>query len=242
MRRAVIVDDEVKSVEVLKMLVESFIEGLEIVGTANEIEEAVSVIELCKPDIVFLDITLKEGDSFQILTRLKKIDFDVVFITAYDEYTVRALKYSGINCLFKPIDVGEFEEILDKLSHKNDQTEEAIEIARELLKSKFKTIPVISDKGIRYISPDAINYFEWHENGSKIYFSDSSALISNKPVQDLTSVLENNRFAAIHSELTLNLQNIQVEKTRPGKLVFKSGPDLKLETDEINKILKMLGN
>jgi two-component system LytT family response regulator len=240
MRRAVIVDDEAKSIEVLKMLVESFIEGLEIVGTANDIETAVQVIESTKPDIAFLDITLKEGDSFQILKRLKKIDFDVVFITAYDEFTVRALSYSGIHCLYKPIDLNEFERILTQLGQPREQTEEAIEIASQLLKSKFTKIPVISDKGLLYISPEQIDYIEADETGSTINFSDFTNLLTNKPISDLAAVMENSAFGLINNHLLINLKNILVEKTKPGKLIFQSGAELRMESEEVKKALRML--
>jgi two-component system LytT family response regulator len=223
MRRAVIVDDEPKSIEVLKTLVECFIDGLEIVGTANDIETAIKVIEDTKPDIAFLDITLKEGDSFQILKRLKKIDFDVVFITAYDEYTTRALRYSGIHCLYKPIDIAEFENTLAQLNTKNEQTGDAIEIARQLLQSKFTQIPVITEKGLLYITPEQINYMESNNGGSQIYFNDFSS------------------FALIRNDLLINLKNIVVEKTKPGKVIFSSGAELRIEPEEVNKILRMLG-
>jgi len=242
MRRAVIVDDEAKSIEVLKMLVESFIEGLEIVGTANDIETAVQVIESTKPDIAFLDITLKEGDSFQILRKLKKIDFDVVFITAYDEFTVRALSYSGIHCLFKPIDLNEFERILTQLNQPREQTEEAIEIASQLLKSKFTKIPVISEKGLLYISPEQIDYIEAEDTGSRIYFSDFTNLLTNKLLSDLAAVMENSAFGLINNHLLVNLKNIMVEKTKPGKVIFQSGNELRMETEEVKKALRMLSS
>jgi len=241
MKRAVIVDDEPKSVEVLKTLVESFIEGLEIVGTANDIETAIKVIEETNPDIAFLDITLKEGDSFQILKRLKKIDFDVVFITAYDEYTTKALRYSGINCLYKPIDIMEFENTLEKLNNQQEKTGNAIEIARQLLQSKFTRIPVITDKGLIYISPDQINYLETQDDGSRIYFNDFTSLLTDKPISDLAAVLESNHFVFVRNELLVNLKNIVVEKTKPGKVIFNSGAELRMETEGVNKILKMLG-
>jgi len=239
MKRAVIVDDEPKSIEVLKTLVSEFMEGLEIVGTANDIESAIEVIEKTKPDIAFLDITLKEGDSFQILKRLKKIDFDVVFITAYDEYTVRALRYSGIHCLYKPIDLIEFEETLLKLNTPKEQTVEAIEIARELLQSKFTRIPLITEKGLLYLSPGQINYVEAEDGGSRIHFNDFSNLINNKPLADLAAVLENNGFMMLGNELLINLKNIVIEKIRPGKIFFLSGDEIKIEIEEANKILKM---
>ncbi len=241
MRRAVIVDDEPKSIEVLKALIESFIEGIEIVGTANDIKTAIQLIETCQPDLAFLDITLKEGDSFQILKQLKKIDFDVVFITAYDEYTTRALHYSGIHCLYKPIDISEFENVLDLLKNRNEEQGDAIEIARQLLQSQFTRIPVVSQKGLQYISPEQINYLETFNGGSQIYFNDFTSLLTNKTVNELSAVMENKALILLHNDLLINLKNIVIEKTKPGKVIFDSGAELKLESEDINKILRLLG-
>jgi two-component system LytT family response regulator len=240
MRRAVIVDDEPKSIEVLKALVENFIEGVEIVGTANDIETAIAVIESSKPDLAFLDITLKEGDSFQILKRLKKIDFDVVFITAYDEYTTKALRYSGIHCLYKPIDISEFEEVISQLNSRNEQSTNAIEMARELLQSKFTRIPVITEKGLMYISPNQINYMEGLEDRCRIVFNNFKSLITNKRLTDLASVMESHSFSMVNSDLLINLSNIAIERTKPGKIVFNSGDELKIESEEVIKLLKMI--
>ena len=240
-KRAIIVDDEQKSVEVLKTLVTEFIDGLEIVGTANDIAGGISIIEQTKPDIAFLDITLKEGDSFQILKKLDKIDFDVVFITAYDEFTVRALRYSGIHCLYKPIDLMEFENTLNQLHSQSEQTIEAIEMARQLLQSKFTRIPVITQKGLIYVSPEQINYLESLNNSSIIYFNDYTTLHTDRPVSDLAAVLEGAKFVFLWNELLLNLNNVVVEKTKPGKVVFQSGAELKLEAELVNKILKLIG-
>ncbi len=241
MRRAVIVDDEPKSIEVFKTLVENFIEGVEIIGSASDIVSAIELIERCKPDIAFLDIALKEGDSFQILKQLKTIDFDVVFITAYDEYTTRALRYSGIHCLYKPIDIAELEKTLTHLKIRSAQASESIEIARQLIQSKFSHIPLITPKGLKYISPDQINYMETFEEGSQIFFTDSSSLATNKTLPELSAVMENTAMVTIKTGLLINLKNIVIEKTQPNKICFQSGVDLKLETEEVNTLLRMMG-
>ena len=241
MKRAVIVDDEIKSIEVLKAITENFFDNIEICGTASDIIGGVSVITKTKPDIVFLDITLKEGDSFQILRQLEKIDFDIIFITAYDEFTVKALQYSGINVLYKPIDIEEFEKTLLNLNKTKNQNDEAIEIARQLLQSKFTKIPVTTEKGLSFMSPSEIDFIEKHQNGSCVYFSDFSILETSKSFEDLTNVLEGNNFKSASEKFFINISNLEINKTQRSKLIFASGAELKLDTDEINRILKSVG-
>lgn len=241
MKRAVIIDDEIKSIEVLKAITEQFFDDIiEICGTASDINSGVKVIKETKPDLAFLDITLKEGDSFQILRLLDKIDFDVIFITAYDEYTVKALQYSGINVLFKPIDIEEFEKTVLKISETKNQADEAIEIARHLLQSKFTKIPVTTEKGLTFISPAQIDYIEKCSKGTCIKFSDFSTLTTSKSFEDLTNVLEGNSFKTASDSYFINVSNLEVNKTQRNKLVFSSGAELKLEQEEINRILKLV--
>ncbi|NUM31063.1 MAG: response regulator [Bacteroidetes bacterium] len=241
MRRAVIVDDEVKSIEVLKAIVEQFFDDkLVISGTASDIVAGVKVIKETKPDLAFLDITLKEGDSFQILRLLDKIDFDIIFITAYDEYTVKALQYSGINVLFKPIDIEEFEKTISKISESKNQSDEAIEIARHLLQSKFTKIPVTTEKGLTFISPAQIDYIEKCTQGTCIKFSDFSTLVTNKSFETMANVLESNSFKNASGLFFINISNLEINKTQRNKLVFLSGAELKLEQEEINLILKAI--
>src|SRR6056300_959848 len=94
--RALIVDDELKSREVTKTLLGAFCPEVEVVADAEDIAGALRTIEDYKPQLVFLDITLKEGDSFQILKEIDEINFEIIFVTAYDEYSIKALKFSGI--------------------------------------------------------------------------------------------------------------------------------------------------
>ncbi|MCC6720896.1 MAG: response regulator [Bacteroidia bacterium] len=240
MKRAVIVDDELKSIEVLKAITENFIDNIEICGTASDIKGGIRIINETKPDIAFLDIALKEGDSFQILRQIDNINFDVIFITAYDEYTVKALKYSGINVLYKPIDIEEFEKTILKLSGNSKKTGQAIEIASHLLQSKFTKIPITTNKGLTFVSPSQIDYIVNKERGCCIHFNDYTLLETDKSFVDLTNVLEDSNFKIATENHYINFENIELSKTKRGKLIFKSGTELKLDSDEINRILKSM--
>jgi hypothetical protein len=100
---------------------------------------------------------------------------------------------------------------------------------------------VITQKGLIYVSPEQINYLESLNNSSIIHFNDYSTMHTDRPVSDLAAVLEGAKFVFLRNELLLNLNNVVVEKTKPGKVVFQSGAELKLEAELVNKILKLIG-
>ena len=109
---AVIVDDEIKSREVLKRLLQEVDVDLTIVGEADSVEAGFEVINKENPQLVFLDVEMLDGTGFNLLEKFDDIDFKIIFITAYDKYAIKAFKYSAIDYLLKPTGIDELENAL----------------------------------------------------------------------------------------------------------------------------------
>jgi two-component system LytT family response regulator len=114
--KALIVDDETKSREVMKVLLQLCAPEIRVADEAEGIADGLEKIRLHAPDIVFLDISLREGDSFMLLERLKQIRFRCIFITAYDEYSVEALQLAGVPCLHKPVHPEDLQEAIREVA------------------------------------------------------------------------------------------------------------------------------
>ena len=112
--RTIIVEDEQRSREILKNFLEEFCSGIKIVGTASNVEEAVLEIKSNNPDVVFLDIELQGGTGFEVLSQVSNLDFEVIFTTAFDQYAVKAVKYSSLDYLMKPIKKDELKQAIEK--------------------------------------------------------------------------------------------------------------------------------
>src|SRR6218665_380658 len=114
--KVIIVDDESKSVQTLSLLLGNYYEGIEILATAHSMKSALKIIEQYKDqvDILFVDIQMPEGDGFDLLQRIPAIDFQIIFTTAYDHYAIKAIKFSALDYLLKPIDNTELENALNK--------------------------------------------------------------------------------------------------------------------------------
>src|SRR5688572_17284720 len=123
MIRSIIVDDELKSRESLKILLEDFCEGVTVAALCQNIDEAVLAIRQIKPDLVFLDIQLQRETGFDLLTKYDEFDFEVVFTTAYSEYAIKAFKFSAIDYLLKPIDIEELKNALKKVEKRIKNTD-----------------------------------------------------------------------------------------------------------------------
>lgn len=118
MLRCVIVDDEYKSRESLKVILENFCDGIEVVAACQDGTEAAEAFRTYKPDVVFLDIQLQRETGFQILERLDSIDFDIIFTSAYSEFAAKASTFSAIDYLLKPIDIADLNAAVEKVRAK----------------------------------------------------------------------------------------------------------------------------
>src|SRR6187551_3281910 len=118
MLKCLIVDDERKSRESLKILIDDFCENTRVVGLCQNVAEALLAIDEHKPHVVFLDIQMQGETGFDLLEKLKKIEFEIIFTTAYSEYAIKAFKFSAIDYLLKPIDIEELKKSVSKVEKK----------------------------------------------------------------------------------------------------------------------------
>ena len=114
MINAVLVDDEIDSVKILERLLKEYCPEVVIVGVADGVESGIKVMQETRPDIVFLDIEMKQGNAFDLLNRLMPFNFQVIFVTAFDNYAIKAFKYSALDYLLKPVDIDDMKNAVEK--------------------------------------------------------------------------------------------------------------------------------
>lgn len=219
--RAVVIDDEPKSREVLIQLIEMFCTSIQVIAEAGSIKNAVSVIDQEKPDLVFFDILLQEGDSFEILQKVQKLDFEMIFVTAFDEDSVKALKFSGAQVLLKPIQINELVEAVSKVE-KDGKSLLSYQMADGVLRSQFTKIPVITPSGLEFRNTDELLYARSAAEGSELVFNDKSSLKSEKSLEDLSQVLDPSIFHK-HLGALVNVNELHQSKASTKQLVFKNG-------------------
>jgi len=132
MIKALIVEDEEYIRKGLKTMIESLDKDLDIIGECESIVTAETVTKACKPDLIFLDINLKDGSAFEFLEKVNQLSFKVIFITAFEEYALRALKNGAVDYILKPVDVEELEIAIDKVLNLNNHFQkERLQIVKE---------------------------------------------------------------------------------------------------------------
>jgi DNA-binding NarL/FixJ family response regulator len=128
---AIIVEDEPKNIRILKDQLHHHCPDLTVVGSAENIKSALSMIEELKPDLVFLDIEMPYGNAFDLLENIEDVHFEIIFITAFSEYAIKAFKYSAIDYLLKPLDIEELIEAVERATKR---------IGDKTINSRVKTL------------------------------------------------------------------------------------------------------
>jgi two-component system LytT family response regulator len=114
--RTILVDDEIGSIKMLQKLLQKYCPQISVIGTAGGVDTGADLIRACRPDLVFLDIEMTKGNAFDLLNRLQPVNFQVIFVTAFDNHAVRAFKYSAVDYLLKPVNIGELCSAVEKLA------------------------------------------------------------------------------------------------------------------------------
>jgi two-component system LytT family response regulator len=233
MLKSIIVEDERNTQELLKSYIEEYCEGVEVVAMAMGVQEAIRAIEAHTPDLVFLDIELSDGDGFQVLEHFDAIPFDVIFTTAYNQYAIRAFKFSATDYLLKPLDIEELQAAVQKVHDKRKPTktdaatpaneegvQEAIGLDRLHLQTliqnlhqaqqqRFRKIVLPTTNGFTVVEPHDIVRCEADRNYTYIFLKDGRRVLVSRTIKDYEEMLEGFDFFRIHQSHLINLQYLK---------------------------------
>lgn len=229
MIRTVIVDDETDSRSVLEKLLETYCPQVTVVGTASGVDTALALIREMNPDLVFLDIEMIHGNGFDLLNGLLPLSFQVIFVTAFDEYAIKAFKYSAVDYLLKPVDIEELQGAVEKASARMQDKVDLTPIRTLLqnvgvmqLSQQKMAIPTIN--GLSFIAMHDIIRFEAQGNYTAIYITNGQTLMATRNIKEYELLLPEAIFCRIHNSHIINLQKIQkYQKGRGGQVIMEDG-------------------
>jgi two-component system LytT family response regulator len=212
--KAIIVDDEVNNIENLQIIIAAYCTGVEVVATAQNVDDGLKAIELYNPDLLFLDIQMPHKSGFDLLTALPKINFEIIFITAYDKYGIRAIKFSALDYLLKPIDIEEFKTAIAKAKDKIDAKKQNLNIENLLqyLKAGNRDIPKIALptlKEIMYVKVTDIVRCEAANSYTTFYLQNNEQVLVCKTLKEFAELLKPHHFIRTHQSHLVNINNIK---------------------------------
>ncbi|MEL6559678.1 MAG: LytTR family DNA-binding domain-containing protein [Bacteroidota bacterium] len=243
--KAAILDDEKPGIEMLQWNLEQYCPSIEVTDTFNDPVKALSTLKTKPPKILFLDIEMPAMNGFEFLKRFDELPFHVVFVTAYDQFAIRAFKVSAFDYLLKPIDkddlircVNNFQKDLKKKekSHQIELLMNAIENpAKNLEKIALTTL-----EGLEFVKVDDIIRCEADDNYTNVFLSGDHKILVSKTLKEIESVLKPHAFSRVHYSHLVNLNKIKkYVKGDGGYVVMENGDSVNVSRSKKEQFLSM---
>ena len=243
MIKTLIVDDELKSQSTLHKLLEMYCPGVEVVGFAHNVETGIEAIDDLKPDLVFLDISMPDGDGFEVLERVKNRNFEVVFTTAFNDYAIKAFQFAALHYLLKPINYLELQGAVKrfKQNHQDVDLNEKIKILCDSLSNHHQKIILPTSNGLRIIELNQILRCEADGSYTNFYLSDNTVLMVSKVLSNFEEILPDEIFCRVHSKHLVNLNFIsRYVKGRGGRIILTNGKEVDVSESKKKDFLRRL--
>lgn len=213
MLNIVIVEDEHNNREDLKDQISEIDSSIRILGEAASVSEAIVLINNTLPDAVLMDIELHEGNGFDVINQLSHLSFEVIFTTAFEHYALKAIKFSSLDYLLKPINTEELRTALHKASLKKNeaQRKQQLEVLLASLdnKQENRNICLSTAEGIEFIQTHTILYCEANGSYTNFILKDNQKLIVSKHLKEYESLLSDHDFMRVHNSFLINLKEVK---------------------------------
>ena len=248
MIRAIIIEDEKKSREALLGLLQKYCFSVEIVAQAERYREGIKLVRKYKPDVIFLDIQMPDGSGFRLLEELKDMEFEVIFTTAFDQFAIKAIKYSALDYLLKPIVPQELVDAVNKLKVKKANTEKRknIETLLDNIKSPEEDphkIVLSTAEKIHVIDVDDILRCESDNYYTYFYFINGDKLLISKTLKENEELLSHHSFIRPHKSHLINVKYIKsFIRHDGGYIIMTDGSKVPVSRRKREKILEILMN
>lgn len=241
-----IVEDEKNSREGLKNLLEEFCPDTLVCGMAANVDDGLALIEREKPDLVLLDIEMQRATGFDLLEKVPQIDFEVVFTTAYEQYALKAIKFSALDYLLKPIDVKELILAVDRVRNKRNESKarQQVELLLENLKNdaaKNHKITLSTSDGMMFIPVMDIIRCEAQGAYTSFILKNMKKILVSKNLKEYETMLADYGFLRIHNSHLINLGEVdRYIKSDGGYVVMSDGSHAAISNTRKDEFLELM--
>jgi two-component system, LytTR family, response regulator len=244
--KAVIIDDEKRTRELIAKLIESFELGIETFPIGENVTSGLKAIEDIHPDIVFLDIQMPDGTGFDLLKMIPQKNFEVIFITAHEEFAIKAIKFSALDYILKPIDPEELKKSIEKaiesIDHKKEDTQfEALQ--QNIQPSQKRRLVLKTQESVHVVDLDKIIRCEADRNYTSFYLIDHKKILVSKTLKDYETLLTGHNFLRVQQSHLVNLDYVdRYDKAHGGTVIMKDGSEVPISPAKRDIFFKILEN
>lgn len=245
--KAILVDDELPSLQNLEFKIKEFCPDIEIIAAIQRPEDAIKQIKIQKPDILFLDIEMPRINGFKLLDHFPDKPFEVVFTTAYNHYAIDAVRKSAFDYLVKPIDVTELQNTVSRFQEKlkNKRTSGRTEVLLDGYSGNYSQkhkISISSAEGIDFYQISDIIYISSSSNYSNLHLTNNTTVLVTKLLKEFEEMLVPYRFYRIHHSYLINLNHLKKYiRGDGGQVVMVNNTTLDVSRRKKEEFMKLLG-
>lgn len=214
MIRAILIDDEKNALEMMEWLIRTYCPQVQIAAMCLSAGEGIEAIKKHSPDVVFLDIEMPHMSGFDMLEQFERLTFNVVFCTAYDQFAIRAFKYSALNYLLKPVDPEDLKQTIERINEKkNVPTREQFDLLLQTINEQNRPTPqriaLSTSDGLIFVPTTDIIYCEAESNYTTVVLDGGKKIVVSKVLKDIDEALSGPDFFRVHSSFLININRIK---------------------------------
>jgi|SRR6185312_257215 len=244
--KAILVDDELNSLQNLQLKIQEFCPEIRVVAQTQRPEDAILLIQQHKPDVIFLDIEMPRMSGFKMLEQISELDFEIIFITAYNHYAINAIRISAFDYLVKPVSIRDLQQTVERLGHfAQKKSGERAEILKRNLanpRTQDDQIAIPTNDGLEFLQIRQIIRIESSSNYSKLILLNGQQLLVTRQLKDFEELLGDYRFYRIHHSHLINLSYIaKYVRGDGGQVTMRNGDIIDVSRRKKEVFLKLIG-
>lgn len=246
MKKAIIIDDENRTRDLIAKMINSFGLDIEAIPAGENVQSGIRAIEEHQPDIVFLDIQMPDGTGFDLLKAVPNKNFEVIFITAHEEFAIKAIKFSALDYILKPVDPEELknavENALKTMNHKRDESQfEALQ--NNISAQQKRRLVLKTQESVHVVDLDQIIRCESDRNYTSFYLTENRKILVSKTLKEFETLLIGYNFIRVQQSHLINLDFVdRYNKGNGGSVVMRDGSEVPLSPAKREIFFKILEN
>jgi len=246
MIKAILIDDETHCRETLSIQLKKYCSEVQLLAQCSSAAEGMDAIAQHQPDVVFLDVEMPTMNGFELLQQFSNIPFDVIFTTGYDVYAIKAIRFSAIDYLLKPIDKDELKKAVAKVSQKTDHAlNQQLDVLLEKLGNKhplLQKIALPTLDGFELVSLENILHCEADSNYTQVVLKHTKKILVSRTLKEIEELLEGHAFLRIHHSHLVNLNEIvRYIRGEGGYVVMSDNSSIAVSRSRKDALLKAFG-
>ena len=246
--KVLIIDDEFQSRKLIAKMLSLFFPAIDVAGEASTLQEAIAAVESVQPQLIFLDVQMNTENGFDLLDKVTGFHFEIIFITAHNEFAVKAFRYNALDYLMKPIDADEFQSAVKKAIERFNQNFPGIKERLGLLKQQLQSpnkfpdrVIIPSAEGYLVVPVQEIIYCHSNSNYTEFQLINNRRITSGYTMGHFEELLTGHSFFRVHRSYMINLAFVKMyKKGEGGTVVMTNGYETEVSRSNKEAFMKLL--